>query len=59
MSDEHIYIKISKGMYGLKQAAVLAYKNLIKNLTPFGYEPIPHTDSYWRHCQSYEILPLR
>ena len=45
----YIYIKILKGMYGLKQAAVLAYENLIKNLEPFGYEPIPHTDSYWRH----------
>ena len=46
---DYIFIKISKGMYGLKQAAVLAYENLIKNLKPFGYEPIPHTDSYWRH----------
>ncbi len=36
-------------MYGLKQAAVLAYKNLINNLAPYGYEPIDHTDSYWRH----------
>ena len=35
----YIYIKIQKGMYGLKQAAVLAYKNLIKNLAPFGYAP--------------------
>ena len=25
-----IYIKIKKGMYGLKQAAALAYNNLIK-----------------------------
>ena len=36
-------------MYGLKQAAVLAYKNLIKNLAPFGYASIPNTDSYWGH----------
>ena len=35
-------------MYGLKQAAVLAYENLINKLKPFGYEPIPHTDSFWR-----------
>ena len=47
--NNYIFIKISKGMYGLKQAAVLAYENLIKNLKPFGYEPIPHTDSFWRH----------
>ena len=36
-------------MYGLKQAAVLAYENLIKNLAPISYEQIPHTDSSWRH----------
>ena len=49
---EYVFIKIKKGMYGLKQAAVLAYKNLIKKLVPFSYEPIPHTDSYWRHKQN-------
>ena len=27
-ASEHIYVKIKKGMYGLKQAAVLAYGNL-------------------------------
>ena len=47
--NNYILIKISKGMYGLKQAAVLAYENLIKNLKPFGYEPIPHTDCFWQH----------
>ena len=49
--NDYIYIKIKKGMYGLKQAAVLAYENLIKNLAPFGYRPIPNTDSYWEHQQ--------
>ena len=47
--DGYIYVRIKKGMYGLKQAAVLAYQNLITKLAPFGYEPIPHTDSFWRH----------
>ena len=45
----YIYIKINKGMYGLKQAAILAYNHLKTNLQNDGYEPIPHTDSYWRH----------
>ncbi len=49
----YIYIKIKKGMYGLKQAAFLEYNNLTKNLNADGYEPIPHTDSYWR----YKNLP--
>ena len=42
-SDRYIYIKIKKGMYGLKQAAVLAYTHLINNLAPFGYKPCPYT----------------
>ena len=36
-------------MYGLKQAALLAFEQLKKNLAPRGYEPIPHTDGMWRH----------
>ena len=35
--DNCIYIKIKKDMYGLKQAAVLAYNNLKANLKPAGY----------------------
>ena len=33
----------------MKQASLLAYNNLIKNLQQDGYHPIPHTDSNWRH----------
>ena len=44
-----VYIKIKKGMYGLKQAAVLAYDNLVRQLKPFGYAPIPHTIGMWKH----------
>ena len=42
-SSNHIYVKIKKGMHGLKQAAVLAYNHLIANLAKHGYHPIPHT----------------
>ena len=49
-ADGHIYIKIEKGMYGLKQAAVLAYDNLVKNLSSHGYSPIPHTIGIWQHA---------
>ena len=47
--NDYIYVKIKKGMYGLKQAAILAYQHLVNNLAPFGYEPIPHTVGLWRH----------
>ena len=47
--DNHIYIKINKGMYGLKQAAVLAHTQLIANLKEDGYRPIPHIEGFWEH----------
>ena len=55
VQKDYIFIKISKVMYGLKQAVVFSYKNLIKNLKPLGYEPIPHTDSFW----SYQQYPTK
>ena len=45
----HIIIKIKKGMYGLKQAAILAYENLKRNLAPQGYRPIVGTTGMWEH----------
>ena len=42
-SDNKICIKIQKGMPGLKQASILAYKHLKNNLEPFGCAPAPGT----------------
>ena len=41
--EGYIYIKIKKGMYGLKQAALLAYQNLKRTLAPYGYHPVEGT----------------
>jgi hypothetical protein len=35
-ADGWVYIEIRKGMYGLKQAGLLANKLLQKSLEPFG-----------------------
>jgi hypothetical protein len=48
-SDGYIYIKIKKGMYGLKQAAILAYQHLVNQLAPHGYHPCPYTTGLWEH----------
>ena len=45
----YIYIKIKKGMYGLKQASILAYHQLVKILKPHGYYPEPHSVGMWSH----------
>ena len=44
-----VYFKITKGMYGLKQAAILAYNQLKENLSKHWQSPIPHTVGMWRH----------
>jgi hypothetical protein len=48
-ADGYIYIRIKKGMYGLKQAALLAYQHLVKQLAPYGYHPCPYTTGLWQH----------
>ena len=49
--DGYIYVEIHKGVYGLKNAAILAYKNLKKNLLPFGYVPVEGTADLWRNLE--------
>jgi hypothetical protein len=45
--DGWVYIEIRKGMYGLKQAGLLANKLLQTRLEPFGYYPARHTPGLW------------
>ena len=47
--NKYIYIRINKGMYGLKQAAILAYDNLKRCLKYFGYAPVTGTVGVWKH----------
>ena len=42
-SSNYIHILINKGMYGIKQAAILAYDNLKRSLEPFRYTPVIRT----------------
>jgi hypothetical protein len=41
--DGWVYIEIRKGMYGLKQAGLLANQLMQTRLAPFGYYPERHT----------------
>ena len=50
-ADRCIYVKINKGMYGLKQAVILVCNQLVKFLEPHGYKPIPHTVGMWYHTE--------
>ena len=43
------YCRIKKGMYGVKQAARLAYDDLKSHLATFGYRPDPIATNIWSH----------
>jgi hypothetical protein len=47
--DGWVYIEIRKGMYGLKQAGLLANQLLQTRLSPFSYFPARHTPGLWLH----------
>jgi hypothetical protein len=48
--DGWVYIEIrKKGMYGLKQAGLLANQLMQTLLAPFGYYPAHHTPGIWLH----------
>ena len=36
-------------MYGLKQAAILAYRQLVNHLAPYSYALVPFSLSIWSH----------
>ena len=49
VQDIHMYMKIAIGMYGLPQAGILTYKQLVNHLKPYGYEPYKFTQGLWTH----------
>ena len=48
-SNGYVYIEIRKAMYGLKEAGIIAYQLLVKNLAPHGYHPCTHTPGHWKY----------
>ena len=48
-SDGYVYIRINKGMYRLKQAALLAYNELVTNLAQHGYSLCLSTTGLLKH----------
>ena len=43
------YIKISKGMYGIKQAGIIANQEIQKHMSAYGYRPVKCTLGLWKH----------
>jgi hypothetical protein len=44
-----VYLEIRQGMYGLKQAGLLANQLIQQRLEPYGYYPARHTPGLWLH----------
>ena len=49
VTENHVYVEVRKGMYGLPQDGKLANDLLQANLKPHGYEPVQHTPGLWKH----------
>ena len=47
--DGYIYVCIKTGMYGLKEAAILAYQQLSDFMHKYGYKYVPGTSGLWTH----------
>ena len=45
----YVYLEVRKGIYGLPQAGLLAYKLLVDRLAKHGYEPCNITTGLWKH----------
>ena len=45
----YVYMKTIKGMYGLKQAATIAYNQIIYHMEPHIYYPVSFTTGLWEH----------
>lgn len=41
--NDHVYVEIRKDMYGLKEAGLIAFQRLIKNLAPHDYSTMRYT----------------
>ena len=48
-SDGYVYCEVKLGMYGLKQAAILAFKQLKKRLEAKGYRQLEESNGIWEH----------
>ena len=53
-----IYMRTKNGIYGLKQAGIMANQELAKNMAPFGYHPVQHTPGLWVHDSRKKIFSL-
>jgi hypothetical protein len=57
-SRGYVYLEIRKGMYGLKEASILAYDQLKAHLQQYGYSPVCFTPGLWHHNTCHTTFTL-
>jgi hypothetical protein len=50
VNNGFVLVEISRGMYGLPQAGILAYNQLVAHLATHGYTTCAHTHHLWSHA---------
>ena len=45
-------------MYGLKEAGVVAFDQLVRKIKRFGYDPMPQTPGLWKHASRRTTFTL-
>ena len=58
VTDGFIYLEIRRGIYGLKEAGIIAFNQLVHYLAPHGYEPTPCTSGLWSHTTRLTTFTL-
>ena len=58
MHHDYIHVEIRKGIYGLKEASILAYTVLVKHLESYGYYPVCYTPGLWHHKTMHILFTL-
>jgi hypothetical protein len=43
VNNGYVLVEISKGVYGLQQAGIIAYEQLVRNIALSGYSPCKYT----------------
>ena len=54
----YTYVEICRGMYGLKEAGVIAFDQLVRELKRFGYKPMSQTPGLWKHTSRRTAFTL-
>ena len=51
-------MEIRRGMYGLKEAGVIAFDQIVRKLKRFGYKPMSQTPGLWKHTSRRTAFTL-